>query len=187
LKPAKFIIIAVLLWGLAGCAKRQTTARLIYIPAPPADSGSNSQGGAMVIEKPAPAEPAVTEAKPEPPPEPARVPPPRTNQRVPRKETPAPVSSPQRPAADAPKLETATSFQQQASIERNVNLLQRAVEARISRLSRLNLAGSDRKTLDDARTFVAQSQDAMKNGDLTQSSNLAQKANLLVQAIEKRH
>lgn len=130
----------------------------------------------------------MSEAKPELAPEPAREPSPHTTQRVVRRPTPTPpVANPQRSAADAPKLEPGTSSQQQRSIERDVKILQRAVYARIERLSRRNLAGADRKTLEDARTFIAQSENAMKAGDLTQSSNLAEKADLLVQAVEKQY
>jgi hypothetical protein len=188
LRPAKFIILAVLFLGLPGCAKRQTAVHLIYVPAPPTASAATAQGGTLVIQKPAPAEPAVAKPKQQPVPEPPPEIPQRASQHVARREAPAAhVSTAQRPAADAPRLEEATSLQQQAHIEQNVNTLQRALEARINRLSRLNLAGADRKALEDARTFVTQSQDALKNGDLSQSSNLAEKANLLVQAVEKRY
>jgi hypothetical protein len=142
----------------------------------------------MVIPKPPPAQPSVTETKPAPAPQPVKVSPPPPAEPVARKDAPAsPVVNPQPATADAPQLEPANSSQQQASIERRVSTLQRAIEARIERLARLKLAGADRKTLEDAQTFIAQSKDANKSGDLTQASNLAQKAELLVQAIEKRY
>jgi hypothetical protein len=142
----------------------------------------------MVIEKPAPAQPSVAETKPQAAPEPVKESPPPPAQPVARKEVPAPpIAVPQPATAGAPQLEPADSSQQKASIQRHVNILQRGIEARIKRLSRLSLAGADRKTLEDARTFIAQSEDAKKSGDLSQASNLAQKADLLVQAIEKRY
>jgi hypothetical protein len=143
----------------------------------------------MVIQKPAPAEPpAVAEVKPQRVREPARKTPPPPTQRVVHKPAPQPavVSTP--PAsADAPPLEPASISQQQASLQQRVSALQQAIQARIERLNASNLPGADRKTLEDARTFVTQSQDAMKRGDWAQASNLAQKAALLVQAVEKRH
>jgi electron transfer flavoprotein alpha subunit len=105
-----------------------------------------------------------------------------------RKEAPPPVvATPQPATADAPQLEPANSSQQQASIQQEVTVLQSGIEARIQRLSRVKLAAADRKTLEDARTFIAQSEAAKKSGDFTQASNLAKKADLLVQAIEKRY
>ena len=140
----------------------------------------------MVIQKPAPAEPAVAEVKPPRAREPAPKPPPPRVQPV-RKQAPEHlVVSPPTQSAGALRLEPAVSSQTQASTQRQVNSLQRGIEARIERLKRLKLPGADRKTLEDAHTFVAQSEEAMQRGDLAQASNLAGKAELLVQAVEKR-
>jgi hypothetical protein len=143
----------------------------------------------MVIEKPPPAQPAIAETKPPPATsEPVKVASRPPAERVARKEAPAPpVVNPQPATADAPPLEPANSSQQQASIQRQVSILQRVIGLRIARLAGLKLSGPDRKTLEDARTFIAQSEEANKSGDLSQASNLAQKAQLLVQAIEKRY
>jgi len=142
----------------------------------------------MVVPRPPSTQPSVTETKPAPIREPVKAPPPPRAEPVARKDAPAPpVVSPQPVTADAPQLEPANSSQQQASIQRQVSMLQRAIGVRIERLARLKLAGADRKTLEDARTFIAQSEEANKSGDLTQASNLAQKAELLVRAIEKRY
>jgi hypothetical protein len=189
LNTAKLIIAVLLLLGLAGCAKRQSNIRLVYVPSqPPAASGSAQQGGVVVIQKPAPAQPSVAETKPERVPEPVKESPPTHEQRVARKEIPTPPTVNPKPAtSDAPPLEPANISQEQASIQRSVNMLEQGVQARINRLSRQRLAGADRKTLEDARTFIAQSEDAKKRGDLSQASNLVQKADLLVQAVEKRY
>lgn len=142
----------------------------------------------MVIQKPAPAEPAIAEAKPQPPPEPVLKLPPERVPPVVRKEAAAPsTATPQPPPADAPPLEPAASLQQQASTERRVSTLQRNLQSRINSLVQVKLAAATRKTLDDARTFIEQSKSALKKGDLAQASNLAQKAGLLVQAVEKSH
>lgn len=97
------------------------------------------------------------------------------------------AAAPQPALADAPPLEPARSLQQQAAMQQQVAALDRGIQARINRLGQRNLAAADRKTLQDARTFVAQSKDAMAKGDFVQSSNLADKAELLVQAVEKRY
>jgi outer membrane biosynthesis protein TonB len=141
----------------------------------------------IVIQKPPPATPAVVEIKPERAPEPPQKPPPEPVQQVAKKVTrEPPVASRPQPSADAPPLVPASSSQQQGTIQRHVRTLQHNIEVRIGRLARLSLGGADRKTLDDARTFVAESESAIERGDLAQASNLAQKADLLVLAVEKR-
>ena len=54
-------------------------------------------------------------------------------------------------------------------------------------MARLNPAGlstNERKTLEDARTFLAQSTRAFESSDLPRALNLARKASLLVAALE---
>jgi hypothetical protein len=45
---------------------------------------------------------------------------------------------------------------------------------------------TDRQTLDDARSFVNQSEDALKVHDLLRAQELADKASLLLDALEQR-
>jgi hypothetical protein len=58
---------------------------------------------------------------------------------------------------------------------------------RIVRLEQLNVASADRKTLGDARHFLEESRQALTEGDLQRSQNLAHKAALLVDAVEKNY
>ena len=63
---------------------------------------------------------------------------------------------------------------------------QNDLQARIEKLARANkLSATGRKTLEDARTFLAQSGKALEEGDLQRSLNLAWKASLLVAALEQ--
>jgi hypothetical protein len=46
------------------------------------------------------------------------------------------------------------------------------------------LSAADRRTLEDARTFFTQSEHALAAGDLLRARNLANKASLLLDALE---
>jgi len=83
-----------------------------------------------------------------------------------------------------PSLEPRESSAQQAALRRQIQGLQDDVRQRIAKLSRAGLSGADRKTLDDARTFFAQSTRALNDADLQRALNLARKASLLVSALE---
>jgi len=140
----------------------------------------------MVIEEPAP---------PEEPPAPS--PQPTTNpeqaqrrRRVLRREAPAaaaeetPAATESPPTPQVPSLEPRESSAQEAALRRQIQALQDDVRQRIAKLSRAGLSGADRKTLEDARTFFAQSTRALNDADLQRALNLARKASLLVSALE---
>lgn len=74
---------------------------------------------------------------------------------------------------------------QPTALERRVRELQAGVEHRIAMLS-LGLTGSDRRTLEDARSFLAQSNRASEDGDWQRAWVLAEKARLIVAALERR-
>ena len=139
----------------------------------------------MVIEEPAPPEPQETP----PPPTPAPEPQPR-RRHVLRREPPAaaPESTPdtvEPPAPQVPSLEPHESSAEEASLRHQIQGLQDDVRDRIAKLSRAGLSGADRKTLDDARTFFAQSTRALNEADLQRALTLARKASLLVLALER--
>jgi hypothetical protein len=54
----------------------------------------------------------------------------------------------------------------------------------MARLNPARLSPNERKTLDDAATFLAQSTRAFESSDLQRAFNLARKASLLVAALE---
>jgi hypothetical protein len=84
-----------------------------------------------------------------------------------------------------PSLEPRESSVQEAALRRQIQGLQDDVRQRIAKLSRARLSGADRKTLDDARTFFAQSTRALNEADLQRALTLARKASLLVSALER--
>ncbi len=141
----------------------------------------------MVIEEPAPPEPAAT-----PPPEtstnkatadkpkraPRKAPPPADTETT--TETTEPPPTPQ-----VPSLEPRESSAEEADLRRQIQGLQDDVRQRIAKLDLAGLSGADRKTLDDARTFFEQSTRALSEADLQRALTLARKASLLVLALER--
>ena len=140
----------------------------------------------MVIEEPAPPEePPAPSPQPTTNPEPAQ-----RRRRVLRREAPAaaaeetPAATEPPPTPQVPSLEPRESSAQEAALRRQIQALQEDVRQRIAKLSRAGLSGADRKTLEDARTFFAQSTRALNDADLQRALNLARKASLLVSALE---
>jgi hypothetical protein len=136
--------------------------------------------------------------EPAPPSEPQATPPPQTSQATPHHrqagpahpktatetdETSAP-EKPETPPAEVPALEPRQSSAQEIELRRQFLNLEQDIRQRLGRLSGARLSANDRKTLEDARTFFAQSTNAMANGDLPRALNLAHKASLLLAALE---
>jgi len=173
---------------IGGCPKRQAPTRIVYVPPPPPAATQPSAEGrpSMVIEEPAPPEePPAPSPQPTTNPEPAQ-----RRRRVLRREAPAaaaentPETTEPPPTPQVPSLEPRESSAQEAALRRQIQALQEDVRQRIAKLSRAGLSGADRKTLDDARTFFAQSARALNDADLQRALNLARKASLLVSALE---
>jgi len=173
-----------LLFG--GCPKRQAGLRIVYAPAPaPVASASASQPAeAWVVEEPLPPLQETVEAAPEKgtPPKPQRPQRPASpNEPLDTGEA-APAEPPA--AVEIPALEPRQS--QGPALRGQILGRQNDLQARIEKLERANkLSATGRKTLEDARTFLAQSGKALEEGDLQRSLNLAWKASLLVAALEQ--
>jgi len=84
-----------------------------------------------------------------------------------------------------PALEPRESPQHEIALRRQIQTLQEDVRGRLARINEAKLSEVDRKTLEDARSFSAQSNRAMEDGDLQRALNLARKASLLVTALEQ--
>ncbi len=177
-----------LLFG--ACPKRQTTPRIVYAPSPPPDSSPapGSVSETMTIEPPpapAPAPeaaPAPDLSNPKPPTKPRRVvrgEPGETADAAPEPEQP-PTPRP----AGLPALEPRESHEEESALRGQIQGLQKDVQGRIAATERRKLTRADAKTLDDARTFIAQSRKALVEGDLQRALNLARKASLLIQVLE---
>lgn len=189
-KSAVPVLFALL---VGGCPKRQTGPHIVYVQPPPT---------ATALAKPAPGAPAEPETLTieEPPPVPIPVPPPAApapaataqNQpavkKPPRKATDSHASEEPAPTAEAgtaqvPSLEPASG----ASSEEEVQALQGSVWRRIDGLPRTYYSTpADRQTLEDVRSFVNQSELALKAHDLLKARELADKASLLLRALEPK-
>jgi hypothetical protein len=180
-------VCAMALW-IGGCPKRQGPASVVvYVPAQAmAPTPAANPSDLWVIEEPAP------------PPAPEATPPPATQQPAPqhrsthsaRSTTPPETDdtstpeTPEAPPAEVPALEPQESSAQENVLREEVLSLQQSVHQRMSRLNPARLSANERKTLDDANTFLAQSLRASDSGDFQRALNLAHKASLLVAALE---
>ena len=141
-----------------------------------------------MIEEPQPpeeiAEPSPAPEAPEPKPVRRRPRPARTGTAPSSAETPP---EPEEPAStEVPALEAREAPAQQVALRQQIAGLQQDLHRRTSQLERRSLSAGDRKTLEDARTFLAQSERALADGDLQRALNLAQKASLLVSALDQQ-
>jgi len=140
----------------------------------------------MVIEEPAPPEePPAALPQPTSPPTPASRPRRRLRTEPPAAAAETTPETTEPPTPQVPSLEPRESSAQETALRRQIQGLQDDVRQRIATLSRAGLSGADRKTLDDARTFFAQSTRALDEADLQRALNLARKASLLVSALER--
>ena len=129
----------------------------------------------------------LPEEGPEPPlPEPAEAP--RTRPRV--RLTPAdPVTEPEAapeplPAVEVPLLEPLGGPGEQAQRQQILQFQDR-IRGRIVRQEDARLSADDRRMLDDARTFLSQSQRALGTNDFQRALTLARKASMLLAVIEQ--
>lgn len=197
LKASHVIVAAASAVLLAGCPAHRQGTRLIYVPAPPAVTaqGNSAQGGTLDIPAPPPAvqveqpkkQQEAAESTPLPRPVQRRRPVHDRPAETAPDDTATPAASEEAPSPGAPELAPARSRAQQAELEKHIGDLKGAIRERIAALSRQHLSNADLKALEDARNFLAQADQASQQGDMQQSLNLAQKADLLVSAIEKRY
>lgn len=82
-------------------------------------------------------------------------------------------------------MEPGESTARAAELRSRVRQWQQQIEGRIALLSRQGLSPTEREVLDGARGFLQQSVRALNESDFQRASNLAHKADLLVEAIEQ--
>ena len=181
-------LCALVLW-VGGCPRREGPARVVYVPTPTppaAATAPTTSPRVLVIEEPAPLEaqpaspPAAETSEQKPPPK--HKPPVRTETTTPSDETATPETS--LPPAEVPALEPRASAAQESALRLQIQRLQEDVRQRLGRLNEARLSANEHKTLEDARTFLAQSTRALESGDLQRGFNLARKASLLVASLE---
>jgi hypothetical protein len=184
-----------LLLLIGACPKRQTMkSTIVFVPtkppaAQPAEQSSKEQA-MLVIEEPAP--------PPEPQPEPeANAPAPATQPPAPRRSSgqahaktttepdePVPAEAPDTEPVIVPTIEPRESSAQQTELRSQFDKLETDIQQRLSKLNGAQLSESDHKTVEDAKTFLAQATQAITTGDLPRALNLARKASLLLAALQ---
>jgi len=160
---------------IGGCPKRQASPRIVYVPSPaPAamQAPSPENPPVMVIEEPPPPEPVVITPLPETP-APKEAAPQRHRVQHREQTPPAPESAPQtdeEPSPPVPSLAPRESSSEQATQRREIQGLQDDLQKRIAKLGAADLSPVDRKTLEDAKAFIAQSTQALNEADLQRAS-----------------
>ncbi len=142
----------------------------------------------LTIEAPVPAtitvpQPAATSVTSTAPTQPPAKKPPRPKPDSHASEEPTePETVPPVDTAQAPPLEPAAS----AASESDIAASQADIRKRIDGLIDANSAPADKQILDDARAFVSQSEQALKDHNLLKAKELAEKASLLLDALQAR-
>jgi hypothetical protein len=186
MERAWFMGMAVAGLFLAGCAKRQSVARIVFVHAapPPALRANPEAVGALVVAEPQSHEPTPDPAPP--PPEAAERPVARPRVRL---APPDPSIEPEveaPPAAEVPTLEPREGAAALAAQRRQATQFHDQIRARIARQDRPSLSADERRMLADARTFLAQSERALGTNDFQRALTLARKASLLLAVIEQQ-
>ena len=155
MKRASAVAICVLAFMGVSCARRQTTARIVFVPSTPspAPNVSPEAAGALVV-----AEPQLPEPEPEPvPPAPETAERPRSHPRVrlapPDPSTESEPESP--PAPEVPALEPREGPAEQSAQRQQVVQFLDQIRRRVTRQEQSNLSSDERRMLGDARTFVS--------------------------------
>lgn len=197
---------------VGGCPKRQTVPRVVYVQ-PPASVESNQQSGTGTLPKAAAASQAsaaagstealvIEEPPPSPPPEPpltapvaspatppAPVPRRRPRPRADSHDTeeqaePADSAAPATPG-EVPSLEPQSDTGQDEG--KQLQAREDEIKRRITELEKnSDLSTTEQRTLTDATSFWSQSVAALRDHDLLRARELAQKASVLLAALEKR-
>ena len=192
---SKAIVPVVFALFLGGCPKRQTEPRVVYVQPPAAATSASAKTASslppdiLTIEAPPPA--PQTTAPPAPAGTSITVPAQsvsrrpsknRTDSRAPE-EAATPETTPPADAAQAPPLEPAGSAASEDEIAAN----QSSIRRRIDGLNNNYYSTSaDRQILEDARAFVNQSEQAVKEHNLLKAQELVEKASLLLDALQAR-
>jgi len=186
MKRASAVAICVLAFMGVSCARRQPTARIVYVTSAPspAPSVSPEAAGALVV-----AEPQLPEPEPEPvPPAPETAEKPRSHPRV-RLAPPDPSVEPEpesAPAPEVPTLEPREGPAEQSAQRQQVVQLLDQIRRRATRQEESSLSSDERRMLGDARTFVSQSEGALAASDFQRARTLARKASMLLAVLEQQ-
>jgi hypothetical protein len=181
--------------GRTGAASNQAGGK-----APPKETGASNQANtgagpaeALVIEEPPPPPPEEPVVAPAPVPAAPAAPAPRHRAR-PREDVhqteeqaePTDSAVPATPA-EVPSLEPRSDSVEKEDLQNQVQTQEDDIKRRIGELDKnAGLSSTERRTLKDATSFWLQSVAALRDRDLLRAQELAQKASLLLAALERR-
>lgn len=179
---------------VGGCPRAQTARRVVYVSTPPPQlqSQASTPAEVLVIEPPANEEPealppespvTTLESTPKRPPRRRHAIRPDSTSEAEADDDAEPAS----PSAEVPVLESRQDSQRLATLRRDLTASQESTRRRLAQLDHAQLGQGDRRTLDDAKAFLSQSERELARGEVIRASNLARKAALLVSAIEQSH
>lgn len=94
-----------------------------------------------------------------------------------------PETTPPTVTAQAPPLEPAASAASEEAIAASQTMIQHRIDTLNNSQS---FAPADQQILQDARSFLSQSAQALKEHNLLKAQELAQKATLLLEALESK-
>jgi len=177
--------MAILVVLSSGCHKGPQSNRIVFVAAPPPaiSTASPEATGVLTLAEPPIQEPE--DALQPPPPTPAESPRPRPRVRLAQ---PEPSTEPEPepvPSVEVPVLEPAGGPGEERE-RRQIVQLQDLVRGRIARQENTKLSADDRRMLDDARTFLSQSQRALGTNDFQRAMTLARKASILLSVLEQQ-
>jgi hypothetical protein len=177
---------------VAGCTKAQARVAPeqppLDVPAPPPRHVEATEAPPLPA-APLPEEPATLPAPARPRPAPAAAQRPDAPKSEPARPESPPSEAP-RPADEArvppPGPLQTTPAAREAQVERNIqDMLTRAI-ANLNRVDYRNLNADARTQYDQARRFISQAQDALREKNLVFATNLADKANTLAGQLAGR-
>jgi len=195
MRRMKIFLALVLVVGgaiAAGCSKAQAKVvpepPALEVPMPPPRNVEATEQPELPPPVVPPEEPAAPAAPPRPRPAPANAQRPESRPEPPRTEAPA-SPEPQRPAdetrAPSDTLQT-TPAVRQAQVERSIRDTLTSASTTLNKVDYRALNADARTQYDQAKRFISQAQDALREKNLVFAANLAEKANTLASQLSGR-
>ena len=189
-----FLALVLVVGGAtaAGCAKAQAKVvpepPALEVPMPPPRNVEATEQPEPPPPVVPPEEPAAPAAPPRPRPAPANAQRPESRPEPPRTETPT-SPEPPRPAdetrAPSDTLQT-TPAVRQAQVERTIRETLSSASTNLNKVDYRALNADARTQYDQAKRFISQAQDALREKNLVFAANLAEKANTLASQLSGR-
>jgi outer membrane biosynthesis protein TonB len=188
-----FLALVLVVGGAiaAGCSKAQAKVvpepPALEVPMPPPRNVEATEQPEPPPPVVPPEEPAAPAAPPRPRPVPANAQRPESRPEPPRTEAPA-SPEPQRPADEtrAPDTLQTTPAVRQAQVERSIRDTLTSASTNLNKVDYRALNADARTQYDQAKRFISQAQDALREKNLVFAANLAEKANTLASQLSGR-